>query len=166
MMHVKNPRALAGKAKLNLLQVGGWDIKCGKGFDIMWPVHVSRKNRIRFGDNVWIGPGCHLAADIECGDNVLIAARVAFVGGDHRIVPVDELVSNAGRDELRTIDIGNDVWIGHGAIVLHGRSISDHAIVAAGAVVTKDIPAGAIVGGNPADLIGWRPEAAGDGNSE
>src|SRR5262249_58694753 len=49
--------------------------------------------------------------------------------------------------------IGNDVWIGHGAIVLPGRAIGDGAVVAAGAVVTKDVPAYAVVAGNPARPI-------------
>jgi hypothetical protein len=49
--------------------------------------------------------------------------------------------------------LGNDVWIGHGAIILPGRRIGDGAVVAAGAIVTKDVPAYAIVGGNPARVI-------------
>ena len=51
------------------------------------------------------------------------------------------------------VAIGNDVWIGHGAIVLPGRSIGDGAVIAAGAVVTKDVPPYAIAGGNPARII-------------
>lgn len=58
------------------------------------------------------------------------------------------------------VTIGHDVWIGHGAIVLPGRSIGTGAVVAAGAVVTKDIPAWTIVGGNPARLIRRRFEEA------
>ena len=54
------------------------------------------------------------------------------------------------------IAIGNDVWIGHGAIVLPGRSIGDGAVIAAGAVVTKDVPPYAIVAGNPARLVRQR----------
>jgi phosphonate metabolism protein (transferase hexapeptide repeat family) len=58
------------------------------------------------------------------------------------------------------VHIGHDVWIGHGAIVLPGRRIGDGAVVAAGAIVTKDVPAYAIVGGNPARVIKARfPEA-------
>jgi phosphonate metabolism protein (transferase hexapeptide repeat family) len=56
------------------------------------------------------------------------------------------------------VTIGHDVWIGHGAIVLAGRSIGDGAVIAAGAVVTKDVPAYAIVAGNPARVI--RPRFA------
>lgn len=54
------------------------------------------------------------------------------------------------------VGIGNDVWIGHGAIVLPGRSIGDGAVIAAGAIVTKDVAAYAIVGGNPARVIRQR----------
>ena len=65
-------------------------------------------------------------------------------------------------DEYRYADgkndvlIGNDVWIGHGAIILAGLTIADGAIIAAGAVVTKNVPAYAIVGGNPARIIRYR----------
>jgi phosphonate metabolism protein (transferase hexapeptide repeat family) len=57
------------------------------------------------------------------------------------------------------VSIGNDVWIGHGAIVLAGRSIGDGAVVAAGAVVTKDVAPYCIVGGNPAKPIRQRFQA-------
>jgi phosphonate metabolism protein (transferase hexapeptide repeat family) len=61
------------------------------------------------------------------------------------------------------VHIGHDVWIGHGAIVLPGRNIGTGAVVAAGAVVTKDVPAYAIVGGNPARVIRQRfPETVAD----
>ncbi|WP_454914673.1 chloramphenicol acetyltransferase [Xanthobacter sediminis] len=54
------------------------------------------------------------------------------------------------------LTLGHDVWIGHGAIVLAGRSVGTGAVVAAGAVVTKDVPAYAIVAGVPARLVKWR----------
>lgn len=85
-----------------------------------------------------------------------MAPRVAFVGGDHEIPRIGELVIRSGRAELKTIRVGSDTWIGYGAILLQGVSVADHGIVAAGAVVTKDVPSGAIVGGNPARIIKWR----------
>src|ERR1700744_3885634 len=61
------------------------------------------------------------------------------------------------------LEIGHDVWIGHGAIVLPGRNIGTGAVIAAGAIVTKDVPAYTIVGGNPARPIKWRfPEDIAD----
>lgn len=65
-------------------------------------------------------------------------------------------VTESSYSEYQSIDIGNDVWIGARAIVLGGVSIGDGAIVAAGAVVTKDVPPYAIVGGVPARLLRYR----------
>ncbi len=56
----------------------------------------------------------------------------------------------------RPVSIGHDVWIGHGAVVLAGRSIGDGAVIAAGAVVTKDVPAYAVVAGIPARIVKFR----------
>jgi phosphonate metabolism protein (transferase hexapeptide repeat family) len=67
----------------------------------------------------------------------------------------DEEAFFARRRQAR-VAIGCDVWIGHGAIVLPGRSIGDGAVIAAGAVVTKDVAPYAIVAGNPARLLKWR----------
>jgi phosphonate metabolism protein (transferase hexapeptide repeat family) len=74
----------------------------------------------------------------------------------------DEAEFFAWRKSFR-VHIGHDVWVGHGAIVLPGRSIGTGAVVAAGAIVTKDVPAYTIVGGNPARAIKRRfPEAIAD----
>ncbi|MFI8667210.1 DapH/DapD/GlmU-related protein [Qipengyuania sp. NPDC077410] len=63
---------------------------------------------------------------------------------------------DTGRDEFRVIEIGDGAWIGYGAILLHGVSIGTGAVIAAGSVVTKDVPPFAIFGGNPAKLIRYR----------
>ena len=62
----------------------------------------------------------------------------------------------AGRAVSKKVEIGDDVWIGHGAIILHGVNIGDGASVAAGSVVTKDVAPYTIVGGVPAKLIRYR----------
>ena len=59
-------------------------------------------------------------------------------------------------EKLRSVDIGAGCWIGWGAMICPGVSIGDGSVVAMGAVVSKDVPAGAVVGGNPAKVIGYR----------
>jgi len=132
--------------------------KIGKGVRIAVPFFISKKNEYYFGDNTYIGPGCNLRSNVKFRKNVIIAPNVSFVGGDHRITNIKSglPILKSGRDEFKTTIIGEDVWIGLGAIIMHGVEIGDYAIVAAGSVVTKNIERGAIVGGNPAKFIKWR----------
>ena len=103
-----------------------------------------------------MGNNCHLAANAKIGDNVLFASYVALVGGDHRIDNIDCNIMAAGRDEMRTIVIEDNVWVGHNSIIMHGVHIAEGSVVAAGSVVTKDVPTRAIVAGNPATLLRYR----------
>ncbi len=109
---------------------------------------------IAFGDCVQFGSGCVIACDIEFGNKILCAKNVAFVGkDDHTTDKVNCSIWDSPRgDSFKTI-VGNDVWIGHGAIIIAGVSIGDGAIIAAGSVVTKDVEPCTIVGGNPAKKI-------------
>lgn len=98
-----------------------------------------------------------IQCDIEFGNYVLVASNVSFVGkDDHLFDKVGTPIWNSGRGDSYKTYIGNDVWIGHGAIIMGGVKIGDGAIVAAGTVVTKDVPRCAIVGGNPAKVIKYR----------
>ena len=116
----------------------------------IWSPHKD----VTFGHHVQFGSNCMIQCDIEFGNYVLVASNVSFVGkDDHIFNKVGTPIWNSGRGDSYKTFIGNDVWIGHGAIVMGGVKIEDGAIVAAGAVVTKDVSAGTIVGGNPAKVL-------------
>lgn len=116
----------------------------------IWSPHKD----VIIGDRVQFGPNCRIQCDIEFGNSILIAADVSFVGKDDHITNISgKTIWNSGRgDSYKTI-VGNDVWIGHGAIIIAGVKIGDGAVIAAGSVVTKDVEPCTIVGGNPARFI-------------
>lgn len=110
--------------------------------------HIVLGDRVQFGKNAFIN------CDLEIGDSVLIASNVSFVGrNDHRIDIEGRTIWESGRRNDKPIVIGNDIWIGHGSILLSGVTIGDGAIVAAGSVVINDVEPYTIVGGNPARFI-------------
>jgi acetyltransferase-like isoleucine patch superfamily enzyme len=127
-------------------------IACGKGSYIGQRVRI-RSNSVSIGYHSFIGPECWLASRADIGNWVMLAGRVALVGGDHKPECLGTPMIEAGRGVNHPIRIHDDVWIGHGAIIHHGVTIGEGAIVAAGAVVTKDVPAYTIVGGVPATVI-------------
>ena len=132
-----------------------------KGFvRIPWTVSLwSPTHDIMLGDRVQFGPYCDVQCDLEVGDSVLFAPRVAIVGrNDHRIDLPDTLIWDSPRGEDRKVRIGNDCWIGYGAIILSGVTIGDGAVVAAGSIVTKDVPAKSVVAGSPARVVKYRFE--------
>ncbi len=122
--------------------------------------------RLVVGRDVYIGRFCTIACDGEIGDYVMLADNVGVVGRydhDHQCVgrPIrhapwvgDPDYRGAGKG-MRTV-IGDDVWIGFGAVVLSGVTIGRGAIVAAGSVVISDVQPYEIVAGNPARHVGRR----------
>ena len=114
------------------------------------PFHTDFGRNIRIGCNVFINAGCCFQdqGGITIGDRVLIGHRVVLATLNHA-----EPVAERGTLLPAPISIGDDVWIGAGAVVCPGVSIGTGAIVAAGAVVTRDVPAGVVVGGVPARVL-------------
>jgi len=110
--------------------------------------------QVSLGRGVYVGASCNIA-HCRIGDDTLIGSHVMVLAGksQHRFDRLDVPIRLQGGTN-RVVSIGRDVWIGNGAIVLD--DIGDHAIVAAGAVVTKPVEGMAIVGGNPARVIGSR----------
>jgi carbonic anhydrase/acetyltransferase-like protein (isoleucine patch superfamily) len=104
----------------------------------------------------YIGPACRLGPKVELGAYAMLGPGVSIVGGDHLFNVPGTPIIFSGRPELNPTVIGADAWIGCGAILLAGVRIGRGAIVAAGAVVTKEVPPYEIHGGVPARKIGDR----------
>lgn len=111
---------------------------------IYHPECISFGSRVDVGENVIIRGG----GGISIGNDVLIAAGAALVSQGHPICP-----PRWGCNVSKPISIGNEVWIGAHAVVLPGVTIGDGAVVAAGAVVSRDVPSYAVVAGVPARVI-------------
>jgi acetyltransferase-like isoleucine patch superfamily enzyme len=104
----------------------------------------------------YIGPDCLIGPKVELGAYSMIGPRVSVVGADHVFDRPGLPIIFSGRPELKATVIETDAWIGCGAILMAGVRIGRGAIVAAGAVVTKDVPAFEIHGGVPARKIADR----------
>ncbi|WP_410000407.1 acyltransferase [Gemmata sp. SH-PL17] len=109
------------------------------------------------GDDTFIGHGCSFSVgrSVRIGRHCLLASGVTVLDMDGH--PVDANRRRAGDptppESIAPVIIGDDVWIGRGAVILKGVSIGHRAIVAAHSVVTKNVPADAIVAGNPARVV-------------
>lgn len=115
---------------------------------------IKHPERIQMGMDVWLGSNVTLGAysGLALADRVRIS-HGAFIetGGLDLASPLPH--THTGKPT----SIGRGVWVGANAIILDGVTIGEQAVVAAGAVVTRDVPANAIVGGVPAKIIGYRP---------
>lgn len=121
-----------------------------KSFGLFPPFNADYGLNIKVGKNVFINSGCCFQdqGGIEIGDNVLIGQQVVIATINHDLNP-----SKRANMFPAPVKIGNGVWIGAHATILSGVTIGDNAIIAAGAVVTKDIPQNVVVGGVPAKII-------------
>ena len=125
--------------------------KCGKNVNIERGATFS--SRVTLGDNSGIGINASLSGCVHIGKNVMMGPHCTFYSRNHSFDRIDIPMCEQGYQEEKSITIGDDVWIGGHVIVLPGIHVGKGAILGAGAVVTKDVPEYAIVGGNPAKVI-------------
>ena len=131
--------------------------KCGEGVIVANTCRIYVSNNITIGNNVRIGDNNLISGlgGITIGNNVVTGPDVTIWTANHNYeeatkLPYDEDVI------LRPVTIEDNVWIGAKAIIVPGITIKEGAVVAMGAVVTKNVPKGAIVGGNPAKVLKYR----------
>ncbi|SHE63225.1 Acetyltransferase (isoleucine patch superfamily) [Atopostipes suicloacalis DSM 15692] len=117
---------------------------------IRQPFYMDFGKNIEFGENVFINASVHMQdqGGIRIGNNALIGHQVVFATLDHDLMP-----NKRGNLHPAPIVLEDDVWIGSNAMILKGVTIGEGSVIAAGSVVTKDVPANVIVGGNPARLL-------------
>lgn len=124
--------------------------KIDKSTTVFIPFYTNFGKHIKLGKNIFINHACTFLdlGGITIEDDVQIGPKVNLITEDH---PVDP--SKRKYLDLKSILIKRNVWIGAGATILPGVTIGENSIVAAGAVVNKDVPANTIVGGIPAKIL-------------
>jgi maltose O-acetyltransferase len=128
----------------------------GESCEIRSPVYVDYGLNIYIGDRVFLNYGCVLldVCTIHIGSGTQVGPAVQIVTADHPRDPADRA---AGLEMGKPINIGENVWIGSQAVILPGVTIGDNAIVGAGSIVTRDVPPGITVVGNPARRVSPAP---------
>jgi acetyltransferase-like isoleucine patch superfamily enzyme len=180
MLTLKYARLLWRYLWRRLLTVAGWRWRTSGlvffGRDL--ELQIGRKGRIEFGRFVWIGDGtkirchegvveigdktvfgqeCTISAyqRVRIGEQCVIADRAMFIDFDHGVEEVERPIRVQGIYKRDTV-VGSNVWVGYGACVLRGVRVGDNSVIGTNAVVTKDVPANAVVGGVPAKVLRMR----------
>ncbi|MCK0111650.1 sugar O-acetyltransferase [Ornithinimicrobium sp. F0845] len=124
----------------------------GEGAEIKPPLYVDYGSNIAVGEGTFVNYGLTAldVAPITIGRHCQIATHVQLLTPWH---PLEPGPRRDGVESASPITLGDNVWLGGGAIVLPGVTIGDNSVVGAGAVVTKDVPANVVVVGNPARIV-------------
>lgn len=131
-----------------------WGDLTGKALDptsyVQIPVHINHAEFVTIGKNVYINHACSMLAlgTITIEDDVLIGPKANLLSEGHPLDP-----NNRKAMIVKPIVIKRNAWIGAGATILPGVTVGENAVVAAGAMVNKDVPANTVVGGIPAKVI-------------
>lgn len=138
--------------------------ECGKNVSIPHGCSFSGIKNIHVGNNVSFGYGCTVLttrAELIIGNNIMFGPNVTIITGNHRIDIVGKTMCSVKDEEKlpendQNVIIEDDVWIGANAVLLKGITIHRGCVIAAGAVVTNDVPPFSVYGGVPAHFIANR----------
>jgi acetyltransferase-like isoleucine patch superfamily enzyme len=119
----------------------------------------AHEGEVLIGAKTVLGQECTISAfqHVSIGRECIVADRVMLIDFDHGVVETERPIRLQGIYK-RDVRVGNNCWIGYGACILRGATVGDNAIVGTSTVVTKDVPANAVVGGVPARLLRMRDE--------
>jgi acetyltransferase-like isoleucine patch superfamily enzyme len=125
--------------------------KVDESFLLIPPFFTAGGNEIRVGKNVFINQNCTFydLGGLDIGDDVMIGPNVSLITASHPLAPSERRSTTIGRP----IVIERGVWIAAGASIIGGVTVGENSVVAAGSVVTRDVPPNTLVGGNPARVI-------------
>ena len=125
--------------------------KVDESFLLIPPFFTAGGDEVRVGNNVFVNQNCTFydLGGLDIADDVMIGPNVSLITTGHPLEPSQRRAATIGKP----IVIEKGVWIATGAIIIGGVTIGEHSVVAAGSVVTKDVPANSLVGGNPARVI-------------
>jgi acetyltransferase-like isoleucine patch superfamily enzyme len=122
-----------------------------EGFILIPPFYTAGGDEIRIGRNVFVNQNCTFydLGGLDIADDVLVGPNVSLITAGHPLAPSKRRAVTLGRP----IVIERNVWIAAGATIIGGVTVGENSVVAAGAVVTRDVPPNTLVGGNPARVI-------------
>ncbi|MBE5744188.1 MAG: CatB-related O-acetyltransferase [Clostridiales bacterium] len=146
----KSARKMRERTARKFLDYVGNDVNIEKGAQIT--------SKMRIGDRSGVGINAKMHGTVIIGNDVMMGPDCIIYTRNHAFSDTSIPMRKQGFSEERPVIIGNDVWIGGRVIILPGVHVGNGAIIGAGAVVTKDVPDYAIVGGNPAKIIKYRKE--------
>ena len=125
--------------------------KVDDSFRLIPPFYTAYGLEIRVGQRVFINQNCTIydLAEIRLGDDVMLGPNVSLITSGHPVAPSQRRAGVVAKP----IVIERNVWIAAGATVIGGVTVGENSVVAAGSVVTRDVPPNTLVGGNPARVI-------------